>query len=127
MIRAENSYRIESETGETSAWNMDEITSQMGYLYSRSRSKHNGKPVYKNRAFPGYRKQRGSGIWAEAFNKQDAVRMNWKRIEEQGELPHLYLECPFGEVRLNQDLAEFFLSTSEIANLYVSGWRFTAK
>jgi hypothetical protein len=127
MLRQENSYRLYSDVENIPYWNMAEIVAQLPFLYSKGRNKVNGKPAYKSRAFPGYLKQRGQGIWQEAFTKQDAARQKWREIEMAGQMPHLYLETTFGRVRLNNDLAEFFLETSEIANLYVSGWRFTAE
>ena len=127
MLRAENSYKLYTNEENIPYWNREEIASQMPHVYSIGRNKTNGNRVVKQRNFPGYVKMRGATPVLDAFIYQDKVRRDWRKIEEAGELPHLYMTCPFGEVRLNQELAEYFLETSEIAELHVRGWRFTAK
>lgn len=119
-----NSYRIESETGETSAWNMEKISKQMNWLYSTSRNKTNGAKTYKSRKFGPFVMQRGERRWQTGFEMQDTCRRDWMKIEATGHLPRLYIETEFGSVYLNNELAQFFIDTSEIANLRANGWFF---
>lgn len=127
MLRQENSYKLYTDEGNVPYWNTEAIAAEMPFLYSAGRNKTNGKRTIKARNFPGYLKQRGSAIYAEAYKNQDKVRRDYREAELKGEMPILTLITPFGNVRLNVDLMEYFINTSEIAELYVRGWRFTAE
>lgn len=119
-----NSYRILSESGETSSWNMAKIAGQLNWLYSQSRNKVNGEKVYKGRKFPSFILQRGERRWHTGFEMQDSCRRDWMRIEATGHLPRLLIETEWGSVCLNNELAQFFIDTNEIAHLRANGWFF---
>lgn len=127
MLKAENTYRLYTPNENVPYWNHEGIAADMPFLFSVGRNKTNGGKTIKPRNFPGYLKQRGTAIYAEAYKAQDKVRMDYRRIEEAGELASLILEAPFGKIELSGELSEYFLTTSQIAELYVRGWRFTAK
>lgn len=119
-----NTYRLESEKEGIPYWDVDKIFTQLNWLYSKTRSRINGKPVYKARTFPGYYEGRAADKWQKAFTKQDEIKTLYRKIEATNHLPRLYIETVFGSVLLNSDLAEFYMSNSEVANLHAKGWNF---
>lgn len=124
MINENNTYRMDVGDNDQRAWNMEEITEQLNWMYIKSRNKVNGKPTYKSRKFPGHIIQKGEQRWAKGFRMQDECRRLWNSIQDTGHLPRLYVETKWGEVRLNNDLAEFFIESSQIADNAANGWKF---